>query len=101
MAKRKKRKRQPIVISPERSPAITPVTPPKPFTTTTATPDSVSAPEDVGELLSIPRLCQYLGISRATLYRLNPPGRLKIGNQVRFSKAVIDRWIQTKLSKNS
>ncbi len=51
---------------------------------------------DVAEgqaLLTIPQLCRYLSISRATLYRLDLPGRLKVGNQVRFHKPTIDQWI--------
>ncbi len=48
-------------------------------------------------LLTIPELCDYLGISRATLYRLDLPGRIKIGNQVRFHKPTIDRWILEQL----
>lgn len=48
-------------------------------------------------LLTIPEVCRYLGISRATVYRLDLPGRLKIGNQVRYHKASIDRWILDQL----
>ncbi len=50
-------------------------------------------------LLTIPQLCHYLSISRATLYRLELPGRLKVGSQIRFHKPTIDQWIVTQLTR--
>ena len=44
-------------------------------------------------LMTIPEVCDYLAISRATLYRLDLPGRIKVGGQVRFHRPSIDRWI--------
>ncbi len=48
-------------------------------------------------LMTIPEVCDYLAISRATLYRLDLPGRLKIGGQVRFHRPTIEHWVLEQL----
>ena len=56
-------------------------------------------PEASGErlLMTIPEVCDYLAISRATLYRLDLPGRIKIGGQVRFHRPTIEHWVLEQL----
>ncbi|HML78253.1 helix-turn-helix domain-containing protein [Geobacter sulfurreducens] len=44
-------------------------------------------------LLTVDEVCDYLGISRSTLYRQDIPGRCKVGGQVRYVKADVDRWL--------
>ena len=80
MAKGKKKKRASRSGAPRRCSAAAPVP-----TETAAASDRL--------LMTIPEVCDYLAISRATLYRLDLPGRIKVGGQVRFHRPSIDRWI--------
>ena len=48
------------------------------------------------EVLTIKELSAYLKIPKSTLYKLVREGKVpgqKIGRHLRFSKAVIDRWL--------
>ena len=48
------------------------------------------------EVLTIKELSTYLKIPKSTLYKLVREGKVpcqKIGRHLRFSKAVIDRWL--------
>jgi len=48
------------------------------------------------EVLTIKELSAYLKIPKSTLYKLAREGKVpgqKIGRHLRFSKAVIDRWL--------
>ena len=52
--------------------------------------------EKPGDVLTIEDLSVYLKISKSTLYKLVREGKVpgqKIGRHLRFSKAVIDRWL--------
>ena len=44
------------------------------------------------DLLTVDEVCEYLGISRATLYRHDVPGKCKIGGQVRYVKNEVEAW---------
>jgi len=49
------------------------------------------------ELLTLEELSRYLKISKPTLYKMVEKGRipaLKIGNQWRFKKEDINRWVE-------
>jgi excisionase family DNA binding protein len=50
-------------------------------------------------VLTIAELSKYLKISRSTLYKLAPEGKLpaqKVGRHWRFHKALIDQWLGEK-----
>ena len=52
--------------------------------------------EKPGDVLTIEDLSVYLKIPKSTLYKLVREGKVpgqKIGRHLRFSKAVIDRWL--------
>jgi excisionase family DNA binding protein len=51
--------------------------------------------ENVGGILTIDELTEYLKIPKSTLYKLALEGRIpgqKIGRHWRFSKEAIDKW---------
>lgn len=53
--------------------------------------------EQVGGVLTIDELAEYLKIPKSTLYKLVQDGKIpgqKIGRHWRFSKEVIDRWLE-------
>ena len=52
-------------------------------------------------LLTIPQVCEYLNIARATFYKINATGAfgllpIKLGTcrKVLYSKAEIERWVR-------
>lgn len=48
-------------------------------------------------LLSVPEMCALLGVSRATLVRMDNagkiPGRIKLGGSVRYHRAIVESWL--------
>lgn len=48
-------------------------------------------------LLSVADMCELLGVSRATLVRMDSggkiPGRMKLGGSVRYHRAVVENWL--------
>ena len=51
--------------------------------------------------LSVEELAKRFGVNTTTVYRLTKRGRLpgfKVGNQWRFSPAILERWITNQLS---
>jgi excisionase family DNA binding protein len=59
--------------------------------------------EAPSRVLTVPELCDYLRISRSTLYRLIGAGKLpwfKMGSDYRFNRETIDRWRQLQESAN-
>lgn len=48
-------------------------------------------------LLSVADMCKLLGVSRATLVRMDSgnkiPGRMKLGGSVRYHRAVVENWL--------
>ena len=51
--------------------------------------------------LSVEELARRFGVNATTVYRLTKRGRLpgfKIGNQWRFSPAMLERWITDQLT---
>ena len=49
------------------------------------------------DIFTMDELCEYLGISKNTLYMLTSKNRIphfKVGRQIRFRKAVIDKWAE-------
>ena len=52
---------------------------------------------DVERWLSVEEIAKHLGVSKETIYKMvqkrKIPG-LKIGNQWRFKKTTIDKWIE-------
>jgi len=61
---------------------------------------SVRATEDPGRLMTLNEIADLLGIPVATLYRWRhrgegPPG-YRIGRQVRFRRAAVEAWIESR-----
>ena len=55
------------------------------------------ANKDLGEVLSVPQVGAFLGVSRQTVYRLIKTGAIKgqrVGSRWRFSKRAIIAWIE-------
>ena len=52
-------------------------------------------------LLSIADVCALLNVSRMTLHRLEKsgsmPGKVKLGNQVRYHRETIEKWVLKQL----
>jgi excisionase family DNA binding protein len=49
--------------------------------------------------LTLNEVCQYLKISKSTIYKLSEQGKIpsaKIGKQLRFRKSSLDRWLSEK-----
>lgn len=70
--------------------------PPAPDQSVSADPPP-AAPASPGAdelLLTIPETCRLLRCSRAKLYRIAPPGRVKLGGTVLYARAVLERWIE-------
>ena len=54
------------------------------------------------QVLTLEEAAQYLKIAKPTLYRLLEDGKIpafKVGNQWRFTKELIDKWLWNQLSK--
>jgi len=54
--------------------------------------------DDVGTIMTIDELSDYLRVSKSTVYKLVQSGRLpgkKAGRQWRFHKNAIDEWLST------
>lgn len=54
------------------------------------------------EVMSGKQASEYLGISRATLYRYatqNKVPTFKRGNRWKFKKSILDEWIERKLNR--
>ena len=52
---------------------------------------------DIGSILTIDELSDYLKISKSTLYKLAQAGKVpgqKIGRHWRFHKEAIDQWLK-------
>jgi excisionase family DNA binding protein len=53
-----------------------------------------------GELLTANELADFLRIHRSTVYRLLRNGQLpafRVGNDWRFSRDLIEKWVQTRV----
>jgi excisionase family DNA binding protein len=53
-------------------------------------------PEELGTVMTIEELSDYLRIPRSTLYKLAQEGKVpckKVGRHWRFRKEAIDRWL--------
>jgi excisionase family DNA binding protein len=49
------------------------------------------------QLLSVAQVAEYLNVDRFTIYRLVTDGQIpafKVGNQWRFKKKLIERWLR-------
>lgn len=63
------------------------------------------APKSLPEalFLSVKDMCALLGISRATLVRMDKsnsiPGRVKLGGSVRYHRETVDAWVSTLITK--
>jgi len=62
------------------------------------THEAVSVPEPSSPrlaplLLTVGEVCTLLNISRATLYRIEIPGKVKIGGQVRYHRELLEAWL--------
>ncbi len=59
--------------------------------------DTTKAAPD--RLLTLPEVCDYLGITAPTMYSLRHQGRgplgYKVGRQLRFRRTEIDAWIES------
>ena len=54
------------------------------------------------EVMSLRQASQYLGVSPDTLYRYICEGEVpafKLGNRWKFKKAILDRWMERKMSE--
>ena len=54
------------------------------------------------EVMSLRQASQYLGVSTDTLYRYLCEGMVpafKLGNRWKFKKAILDRWMERKMSQ--
>ena len=54
------------------------------------------------EVMNIRQASQYLGVSPDTLYRYICDGEVpafKLGNRWKFKKAILDRWMERKMSQ--
>ena len=54
--------------------------------------------QDDGELMALPQVAQYLGLSERTIYLWAQQGRLpafKLGSAWRFRKSEVDGWLET------
>lgn len=53
------------------------------------------------EVMNVREASEYLGISRDTLYRYVYEDKVpafRLGNRWKFKKAILDRWIERKIS---
>ena len=60
----------------------------------------MAATADSREVMNLRQASQYLGVSSDTLYRYIGSGEVpafKLGNRWKFSKAVLDRWMEKKM----
>jgi len=60
----------------------------------------MAAMADSREVMNLRQASQYLGVSSDTLYRYIGAGEVpafKLGNRWKFSKAVLDRWMERKM----
>ncbi len=56
------------------------------------------------EVMNIREASYYLGVSPDTLYRYVYEDRIpafKLGNRWKFKKTVLDRWMESKISRES
>jgi excisionase family DNA binding protein len=54
-------------------------------------------PDELGTVMTIEELSDYLRIPRSTLYKLAQEGKVpckKVGRHWRFRKEAIDRWLE-------
>jgi excisionase family DNA binding protein len=54
-------------------------------------------PEELGTVMTVEELSDYLRIARSTLYKLAQEGKVpckKVGRHWRFRKGAIDRWLE-------
>ncbi len=54
------------------------------------------------EVMNIRQASQYLGVSPDTLYRYVCEGEIpafKLGNRWKFKKAILDRWMEKKMTQ--
>lgn len=50
----------------------------------------------MSEIMSLNELCQYLKLTKSTLYKLSERGQIpssRVGRQLRFRKSRIDAWL--------
>jgi excisionase family DNA binding protein len=60
-------------------------------------PKQIEQPAEVGEIMTVGMLADYLRCHPSTIYRLLRQKRLpgfKIGSDWRFKKSVIDQWLK-------
>lgn len=56
------------------------------------------------ELLTTRQTCEFLKISRLTLYRMLSSQRItgfKVGRSWRFERAILEQWIEDKMQENN
>ena len=56
------------------------------------------------QLLTTKETCDFLKISRLTLYRMLKAKKIagcKVGRSWRFEKSVLEQWIESKMQENS
>jgi len=59
---------------------------------------------ELREVMNIREASHYLGVSPDTLYRYVYEDRIpafKLGNRWKFKKTVLDRWMESKISRGS
>jgi excisionase family DNA binding protein len=56
-----------------------------------------SVPAEIREVMDIGEASEYLGVSRAVLYKYINDGRIpafKLGNRWKFKRSVLDQWME-------
>jgi excisionase family DNA binding protein len=56
------------------------------------------------QLLSVAQVAEYLNVDKFTIYRLVTNGQIpafKVGNQWRFKKNLIERWLRDNLNTST
>ena len=54
-------------------------------------------PAEIREVMDIGEASEYLGVSRAVLYKYINDGRIpafKLGNRWKFKRSVLDQWME-------
>ena len=54
-------------------------------------------PAEIREVMDIGEASEYLGVSRAVLYKYIHDGRIpafKLGNRWKFKRSVLDQWME-------
>ncbi len=51
------------------------------------------------DIMSLPEVCEYLKLTKSTVYKLSQRGDLpssRIGRQLRFRKSRVDSWLDSR-----